>query len=448
MPNKNPPQEVYKILVSLLISRQDPASLAVIDNDYYEMEGEHIPWRKYGYGSIIEFFKNKPEYFQILRNNGVICIRGIASDKSKHVDSLVSRQKKNSTKGSHISSRNRPTLYTSYVRHRPKIPAEQLNTLVQYVQNSSEGVNINSALLMIQKQLPYVKLTEYDLRDQLRELGHQLYLEGDVIYSMERSNMVPRVDISSYRPQSLSVTSKPPYNASEPSTSNAMYTVPEEYLDFMDDDDFVRPNSAQYHLGQLKTDERIASSLKEHSNYGQTFNYYNYNVEEESSVEKYGNIETSEYSTDLETTEGKSSNLTHLISNKTRLRLEKLIQKYPKGIRCSELPELYMKEYKMPLNYADLGFNSVPSFVSYLPNIFYLTRENTNDDFMLYSANKRQADDNKNYSEETSKDCTETTSKTKPISVPNSQPEPNETDDDDAPFPLDMVNNSFCIFDQ
>ncbi|XP_050577776.1 MATH and LRR domain-containing protein PFE0570w-like isoform X2 [Bombus affinis] len=83
-----------------------------------------------------------------------------------------------------------------------------------------------------------------------------------------------------------------------------------------------------------------------------------------------------------------------LINERIKFRLEKLIQNHSDGIWCADLPEKYLEEYKVPLNYAELGFNSVREFASQLPEIFHCIQPRDTGDFMLYYA-KREIPSNK-----------------------------------------------------
>ncbi|XP_024941544.1 uncharacterized protein LOC107268430 isoform X2 [Cephus cinctus] len=85
------------------------------------------------------------------------------------------------------------------------------------------------------------------------------------------------------------------------------------------------------------------------------------------------------YKTDFES-------LQDLINTRTKFRLEMLIQKFPDGIWCSELPERYRIEYKIPLDYVDLGFSSVSDFAAHLPQIFHIVQPIEGGDFILYNA--------------------------------------------------------------
>lgn len=455
MPSASKLDEVRVLIVSFLVARPGWTPITVLDNDYYNFEKNRIPFHQFGFASLLEFLQSMPQHFQLEKRNGHCHIRAFTSEKSKHVSSLVSRQKKPSKFTTPL--RHRTSTYIPYVpRQRPKIPAEQLNNLVQYVRNNPEGINIISAMQMIQRTLPYVKLTEADIRDQLRELEHQVYITDDIIRPVGRSTFSSQSSNFNNRSRSPLMASEAPYNASEsstsnvvytapkPSTPNAVYTVPEEChnldMDDMDDMDFVRPSNAQ-HSKRPKTDERLASSLKEHSDYKPTFNYYEYERQE-----KCNNIENiDDYFMKQEMVGSESDGLLNLVSERMRSRLEQLMQDYPDGILCSELPKLYLAKYNVSLNYADLGFNSVINFTSHLPDIFYARRENTYSDFILYSADKRPKHQDAADGQRISQNCDqETTSKMKPIDV-NSPPKSHDMRKDNEPIPLDLVNHKFCI---
>ncbi|OXU30517.1 hypothetical protein TSAR_007320 [Trichomalopsis sarcophagae] len=70
-------------------------------------------------------------------------------------------------------------------------------------------------------------------------------------------------------------------------------------------------------------------------------------------------------------TEGfaQNSSVGDLIRSSTRERLQKLIEKHPNGIWCNQLPKLYQREFKLDLEYTDLGFSCIIDFVCALSDI-------------------------------------------------------------------------------
>ncbi|KAL6439775.1 hypothetical protein ACFW04_004067 [Cataglyphis niger] len=422
--------EIRKILLSLLLARPGAIPIPVLDRDYYEAEGERIPWRKFGYADVTEFLKSMPEHFVIEWCNGGHYVRGIASEKTKHVSSLVSRQKSTSKK--YIAPRiHRPFInrcITQMQRQRVRIPAEQLSYLVTFVRNNPNGVYLRDALAMLQKQLPHVMLSLYDMREQLLELPHSLYLDCDMIYP---TNDVSR-EAKNYQQSSTLESQKMP-------RSSAMETTcvgGDEGSDFLEDEDSEENSfvSVKYLNNNCpkksKTSERLAASFTRNANNEQNamFNYNN-----DVDVDEYFGATNNSDKPDTMT--ANYVDLSSLISDRTKSRLDQLVRKHPEGIWCADLPDKYLKEYNVHLNYTELGFTSVREYVSYLPNIFYMTRANSTDDFLLYSADKRPTVPDQEVS------------KSEPIEIsPSSREQHNEhnavrtqhSDDDSAPIPANV----------
>ncbi|XP_070165329.1 uncharacterized protein [Polyergus mexicanus] len=376
--------EIRKILLSLLLARPGATPVTVLDRDYYEVEGERIPWRKFGYADVAEFLKSMPEHFVVEWCNGGHYVRGIASEKTKHVSSLVSRQKSTS-KSKYIALRIHRPFINRYIpqmqRQRVRIPAEQLSYLVTFVQNNPNGVYLRDALAMLQKQLPHVMLSLYDMREQLHELPHSLYLDCDMIY--------PVNDVSREAKNSPQRPISEPQNMPRSSTMETTCVGGDEGSDFLedlsDDDSFVPVKYLNSnHPKQSKTSERLAAVFARNANNEQNA-MSNHN--DDVNVDEY--FAATNNNDNSKTTTADYVDLSSLISNRTKSRLDQLVRKHPEGIWCADLPDKYLKEYNIHLNYIELGFTSVREYVSYLPDIFYMTRANSIDDFLLYSADKR-----------------------------------------------------------
>ncbi|XP_050452413.1 uncharacterized protein LOC126851995 isoform X2 [Cataglyphis hispanica] len=346
--------EIRKILLSLLLARPGAIPIAVLDRDYYEAEGERIPWRKFGYADVTEFLKSMPEHFVIEWCNGGHYVRGIASEKTKHVSSLVSRQKSTSKK--YIA----PRIHRSFInrcipqmqRQRVRIPAEQLSYLVTFVKNNPNGVYLRDALAMLQKQLPHVMLSLYDMREQLHELPHSLYLDCDMIYP---ANDVSR-EAKNYQQSSTLEPQKMP-------RSSAMETTcvgGDEGSDFLEDEDseensFVPVKYLNNNCPKKsKTSERLAASFTRNANNEQNA-MFNHN--DDVNVDEYFGATNNNNKPDTMT--ANYVDLSSLISDRTKSRLDQLVRKHPEGIWCADLPDKYLKEYNVHLNYTELGFTSV-----------------------------------------------------------------------------------------
>lgn len=441
--------EVRTIILSLLVARPGATAVTMLDNDYYEMEGKRIPWRQFGHANLVEFLQSMPQHFALERRNGVCYVRGIASEKSRHVSSLVSRQKtipRKSYVPSYVPPRLRSSYYVPNTRQKFRIPAEQLNMLVQYVRNSPNGINIQTALLMLQKQLPQCMLSVYDIQDQLRELAHQLYVDGEMIRPVQsNSNGYHHQEAANYPPplipaqlqnnvaQSSAQTYAPAGDESEV-TDNDSNAVPAGYIR----QPLRRPKMGERFEANFK---RPQNALNHHDGNNSKNNENDYDDEDDDDDDDVG------YLVDTKTAGYTEKNdVSMLISERVRSRLKQLAEKNPDGIWCTELPEKYLKEYNVSLNYTRLGFSSVREYVSYLPDIFYMMRQDSQGDFILYSAKKSPSD------QETSEKRSENVPRTEPIEMPSSSSrklrnqddaddENDEDDDDVAPFPADIVSD-------
>ncbi|XP_033222263.1 uncharacterized protein LOC117176230 [Belonocnema kinseyi] len=125
-------------------------------------------------------------------------------------------------------------------------------------------------------------------------------------------------------------------------------------------------NSSKYNESSHRDEERNANFDKESENK---------DYDDENSFED-----------DLE------EDLSRRIKISTRIRLTRLIQQYPEGIWCAELPKTYLHEYNIPLIYAELGFATVRDFASHLPNIFHCIKPFDAGDYKLFSADRPPPD--------------------------------------------------------
>lgn len=454
MVNQTKLDEVRKIILSLLLSRKGPTPIPILERDYRDIEGQRIPFRQYGYADLVGFLRSMPEHFIIEECNGSHTVRGIASEKSKHVSSLVARQKIDQ-KSRYVSPHLREPFNhrASHIKsQRVKIAPDKLLLLIQYVRNNPNGVSMQNALLYVQRLVPFVSISIHDLRDQLRELSHQLSMDGNMIYAVLNNVLRDNVASSSHQqsladkplmPQSLN-KSELPSDSGSPPTTQTIYAAGQEdsnwIEDFDDENDFVTVNhSAGKCQRREKTSEQLATNLAKCEK-TDMFNYSNVkNNNVEINVDDYFGM-NSDSSMEMNTAEMNITeplDVSEIISDRVKFRLEELLRKHPEGIWCAELPDKFLQEYKVGLNYTRLGFPSVREFTSYLPKIFYMTQSNKSDDFLLYSADKRPV-----------------VPKTDPIDITqascNRYDEHNTvqahcSNDDNAPIPSNVVRNKLFV---
>lgn len=66
------------------------------------------------------------------------------------------------------------------------------------------------------------------------------------------------------------------------------------------------------------------------------------------------------------------NSVSDFVKQRTKNRLQNLVEKYAEGIWCHDLPEVYFNEFKLDLEYSDLGFNSIIEFIEAIPDILQI----------------------------------------------------------------------------
>ncbi|XP_011159962.2 uncharacterized protein LOC105195977 isoform X1 [Solenopsis invicta] len=386
--------DVRTVLLSCLLARKGLTPLPVLERDFYDLEKKRIPYRQFGYSDLASFIQSMPDHFSIELYRGNTCVRGIASEKTQHIKSLVDRQKADNKR--YVSSHSRQ-FYPSHNRRqhksqRVRISHEKLSDLISYIQKSPTGVSLNVASTYVQCLVPYVEVNKEDLREQLRELTHLLNLDGNMIYPI-LSNDLPSTSSHSQsfmEKPSLSQSWDPSElrndSASPPTKQTECAAGQEDDLYCSEENDFV-PAGCRITRTQkrTKTSEHLATNVAYYAQSEQT-DKFSYKVQNDSEISEDECFASTDSKNNITL---KTQDVYNIISNRTISRLEKLLQKHPEGIWCAELPDLYYNEYNVPLNYTVLGFASVREFTFYLPKIFYMTQVNKTDDFLLFNADKR-----------------------------------------------------------
>ncbi|XP_011879961.1 PREDICTED: uncharacterized protein LOC105568703 [Vollenhovia emeryi] len=375
MSNKTTLDDVRKILLACLVSRKGATSLTCLDRDYYEQEQQRVPYRRLGYSTLVDFLRSMPEHFVVEEHNGQNYVHAIASEKSKHVSSLVERQISKRfprTRQYALAPFNRRVQYNR--SQEAKIAPDKLLRLVQHIRNNPNGVSLQSAVAFVNDDSS-INISSQELRTQLLTQMHQLLLDGNMIYHKSK-------DLS-YQP----VIQNSLYDLESPPTRQTECAAGEEsdYVQYCNvDNGFVPANYAN------SSQRRAEKTKKQFMKFSQ---YDNCEDVDMSNYMKRSSESNDDFTVNSKSTMGMKTDeycdLSTLINDKTKSRLEELMQRHPEGILCADLPNVFFNMYKMRLNYTVMGFASVREFTSYLPQIFYMTQINKNDDFMLYSADKR-----------------------------------------------------------
>ncbi|XP_068970164.1 uncharacterized protein [Bombus flavifrons] len=363
-------------ILALLITRKGGCTLKQLSNDYYELEGEHIPWKDLGYNSLLSFLHSMSKTVQIEHKDNTVIIHGIASEKSKHVSKLIAGQKTQKPsvgRKSHRPNHYFPTTAPSRIR----IPAEILSKVVSLVKDKPNGLNKDYILQEIHSRMPFVKITMKEMEEQLQELSHRIFQTNNKIYP-NRSKVKNSNNLKGRNDMSHSKSKLPIITAAGNEDSDDMLDcedVPEvTHLNHTSKPNYTKSNTKTKSTSSFIKETKYQDQEMQHSN----------------------NIKTKFDDDIMKAKENvlDKKDIEILINERIKFRLEKLIQNHSDGIWCADLPEKYLEEYKVPLNYAELGFNSVREFASQLPDIFHCIQPRDTGDFMLYYA-KREIPSNK-----------------------------------------------------
>jgi len=86
-------EKTKKYLRSTLLSHKGGVEMFALNNDYYEMVGEKIPYQKLNYNSLESFLRALPSVCSIRRCGGEVIVSGVAGEASQHIQNMVAMQK-------------------------------------------------------------------------------------------------------------------------------------------------------------------------------------------------------------------------------------------------------------------------------------------------------------------------------------------------------------------
>ncbi|VEN60639.1 unnamed protein product, partial [Callosobruchus maculatus] len=105
-------ETVKKYIISVLTSTPLTMTMSQLNKDYRNMLGEEIPYAKLGYNSLEHFLKSVPDTVHVKGNGFMATVLPVVSEKSKHINDLVTNQKVIKKK-----TPNRPTFHIQQRKH-------------------------------------------------------------------------------------------------------------------------------------------------------------------------------------------------------------------------------------------------------------------------------------------------------------------------------------------
>ncbi|KAK4881755.1 hypothetical protein RN001_005074 [Aquatica leii] len=339
--------ELKKIITGILVSSPLRLTIANIDRDYADLVGERIPFRKFGFTSLEGCLHSMRDILQVMGTGVHAEVMLRVSDKSSHINQLVTKQKVTKPKGKQrFGSRPPRARRTAGVYQNNVHPFYSPKPLMSFsfqpppnffFSNNNNVTNIRPTLVANPK--------EKDRRPSNENKAFSPVTCTKPV--QEYKEMVKSEPVSSTSngtiPKQISASKLKEKIDSDSSDSDAIY--------FSDSDD-------EYDSSFVNTTENIHYITQEHI----------CDLEPETEI----NVATPsipDYSDD--------------VPPSVQNNLMELIAQYDDGIWCGALPEIYKKMFKKDLDYAEYGYRSLISMCMDLQGIFHCIRPDTGD-FKLY----------------------------------------------------------------
>ncbi|OXU25066.1 hypothetical protein TSAR_000904 [Trichomalopsis sarcophagae] len=456
--------EVKTILRSLLIAKANTTvTLKHLCKMYIEMEDCYIPFRDLGFSNLNDFLKSIVDTVTLYTNYaGELCVRHVDTEKSAHITSLVSRQSKpkkptakkkasyrppynysptyksssyscnpstNAYKKPFVDYYSKPTnnYNGTYNKYKPSnnystntssnYNSRSVNSYPTSTANNNNSKSMNHAA---SNSSNYSKptngissMTAQSRRDPLNVLKM-------VLKDMKNAKIttgIRKVDVLTKVKFELCQAGRDPDDVYSMQHLNDHLDELWEEIELKEDYIYFRDE-----LAIIKEQQRRSLNEKRPllttSRYDESPMIYSRQQEKqnnsfvkETPVSEDLNHETVEamdtasqfsgYRQELKSTPMKAHSVSDdLINEKIRFRLQKLIEKHPEGIWCSELPNEYKKEYSIDLDYKDMGCTCIAEFVAKLPDIFEITKPLDNR-LMVLNAKRPKHDFPNNFQKKT-----------------------------------------------
>ncbi|XP_044595245.1 uncharacterized protein LOC123272477 isoform X5 [Cotesia glomerata] len=487
-------EDLQSAVVSQLVTRK-PAHgipLDAIVRDYNELNGEHIPYHRYGYSTLVDFLKTIPE-IEVYSRGVTHFINFKGKESFKHVTDLVARTQTKTSRNYKGPNRSRSIGMRKTVPPGYKPPQEYNNRPYESTSSSSSIIDpaVTSEILSIIKECPSglflselleklynrsrLNLSNNQIQEHLKMLEREVTTKDNMIYlrksspwdsfahKSSRSQSVPprrhnnnqrkySNETSGNRNYDKYVKNNSDYNNLDENNGNGNYQSnygntsteinysknassknfkiagvdSDEDLnnDYCNDFDSgpsfaeneyigihptnVKNNETQYHgkSGDTISDSREKDPEKIYYKHDSSYNHNNtyeskvrssnYHNESEAVNPKVNTSDdiTKAENIDREILFQKNKKFViESLSQRTVLRLQKLLENNPNGIWCLDLPTLYEKEYKLSLDWGKSNCQRFSDFVSYLPHIFHKIGPYRRGDYKLFDARKPIPDD-------------------------------------------------------
>ncbi|CAH2015142.1 unnamed protein product [Acanthoscelides obtectus] len=316
---------VKKYIISVLTSSPLTMTINQLSKDYRNMLGEEIPYHKLGYNSMEHFLKSISDTVQVKGSGPMATVLPVISEKSKHINELVTNQKITRKKTSHRQS--------FPIQQRKHLQYQKPVITNPYKQPGTQPQRHKIFYPPSESSSSYQSYPEKPVQKPVDE-------------PVERPNQQPVLN-----------TSTPENRERNPSKLNlATNKLPEKSPD-------IYKRIVDSHMPKSSSSVEEKSDSQNSAGCGRTKKLLFDRIPAE-----VGDIQSN-------------------VPLPIRENLRFLIGQHENGIWCADLPKLYRSMFCKDINYEDFGYASLSQLCISLPSIFHYCRP-SDSDFRLYDRNK------------------------------------------------------------
>ncbi|KAL5012203.1 hypothetical protein ScPMuIL_010754 [Solemya velum] len=348
--------ETKKQIRALLLSAPAPLTVGEMKRDYHDFMGESIAFRAMGYDSLEDMFTDMRDAVQISWKNGLMVLQAVSDETTRHIESLVSKQKiPNPKKYAALRRGGRPT--GSYGGQRQAPPSYRSRASPVYEAPRAVVPNfVRQQFKQLFKSYPNgLPLTHFETAFS-RRFGVHLNFEKYGFHSLKSmlSSIMDIVQLQVYMGGEIRVMD-----------ASAKFQAEKT----------VKKESSPYSTVAKSQEDDVCQTAPRGRGR---------KISASSGGENRSVGVLSERSLSTESGAPPEIDIDVGINEQVQIRLQQLMAARPKGIWASRLPFEYRKMFEQDLNVTEHGFLSVIEFVSTLPSIIRIERPNPKGDWLLF----------------------------------------------------------------
>ncbi|XP_077983069.1 tudor domain-containing protein 5-like [Glandiceps talaboti] len=355
-------EEVKKNVRALLISAPTGLTPNQLQNDYQGLLGHQLPYRDLGYNSSLDLLRALPDCVQFTYDRGHMILKGVADDTTKHIASLVARQRVSKRRGRGRGSGRSGRV--SFVRRIPPPPPRGPAKPV-IAQEPSVPAHVRNKIKELLTLYPNGLLGSSFNIAFARRFGHHIDFNAMGFKSLGPllNSLTGLVRVEQLSSGGFKIFGKDIQACGE--TRPAVKQCKESKSLHRRDDEFrsdgyfrektkkeeIRKKPVIQPLMQLKVEEPLDEEIPT-----EPTNYESENRTEET------------------------------IDPEIKEEIRALLIKRPAGMWAARLPHEYKRSTDKDLPLKQLGFYSVIELVSLMPDVVSIERPTPKGDWLLYDA--------------------------------------------------------------